>query len=124
MMTKSPGLTRCTSGPTASTMPMASPDYLASRAAPTKPEDLLSHRCINLRLPTYGGRHVWEFERRGRTLNAHIEGQLTFNTTSPIVEATLDGRDIAFLPEDEFSPQLEQGRRVRLLEDRCWKRCD
>lgn len=25
---------------------------------------------------------VWEFERRGRPLNVHVEGQLTFNTTS------------------------------------------
>lgn len=49
----------------------------------------------------------------------HVEGQLTFNTTTPIVEAALDGMGIAFLPEDEFSPHLEQGSLIRLLEDWC-----
>ncbi|WP_329743347.1 LysR family transcriptional regulator [Dyella sp. A6] len=97
----------------------ASPAYLASRTTPTKPEDLLGQRCINLRLPTYGGLYVWEFERRGRPLNVHVEGQLTFNTTPPIVQAALAGMGIAFLPEDEFSPHFEQGNLVRLLEDWC-----
>jgi DNA-binding transcriptional LysR family regulator len=49
----------------------------------------------------------------------HVEGQLTFNTSPPIVEAALDGMGIAFLPEDEVSLHLQQGRLVRLLEDWC-----
>jgi DNA-binding transcriptional LysR family regulator len=106
-------------GPPLRMAAVASPDYLASREAPAKPEDLISHQCINLRLPTYGGLYVWEFERLGRPLNVHVEGQLTFNTSPPIVKATLDGLGIAFLPEDEVSPHLEQGRLIRLLEDWC-----
>jgi DNA-binding transcriptional LysR family regulator len=39
-------------GPPLRMAAVASPDYLASREAPAKPEDLVSHRCINLRLPT------------------------------------------------------------------------
>ncbi len=106
-------------GPPLRMAAVASPDYLASRPTPAKPEDLLAHRCINLRLPTYGGLYVWEFERRGRPLNVHVEGQLTFNTAPPIVEAALDGMGVAFLPEDEVLPYLDQGRLVRLLEDWC-----
>ena len=106
-------------GPPLRMAAVASPGYLASREAPAKPEDLISHRCINLRLPTYGGLYVWEFERRGRPLNVHVAGQLTFNTSPPIVEAAMDGLGIGFLPEDEVSPHLEQGRLIRLLEDWC-----
>ena len=106
-------------GPPLRMAAVASPDYLASRTPPAMPEDLLAHRCINLRLPTYGGLYVWEFERRGRPLNVHVEGQLTFNTTPPIVDAVLDGMGIAFLPEDEVLPHLEEGRLLRLLEDWC-----
>lgn len=106
-------------GPPLRMAAVASPDYLASRKAPGKPEDLLSHQCINLRLPTYGGLYVWEFERRGRPVNVHVEGQLIFNTTPPIVDAALGGMGIAFLPEDEVLQHLREGHLIRLLEDWC-----
>jgi DNA-binding transcriptional LysR family regulator len=106
-------------GPPLRMAAVASPDYLASRTLPAKPEDLLAHRCINLRLPTYRGLYVWEFERRGRPLNVHLDGQLIFNTTPPIVDAALDGMGIAFLPEDEVLPHLQESRLLRLLEDWC-----
>lgn len=97
----------------------ASPSYFAAHPIPKKPQDLLTHRCINLRLPTYGGLYAWEFERRGRAVNVHVQGQLTFNTSPPIVAAALAGLGLAFLPEDELSPHLEEGRLVRVLEDWC-----
>jgi DNA-binding transcriptional LysR family regulator len=106
-------------GPPLRMAAVASPAYLAGRAVPKKPQDLLSHVCINMRLPTYGGLYAWEFERRGRPVNVHVEGQLTFNTSPPIVQAALDGMGVAFLPEDEFASHLEKGRLVRVLEDWC-----
>lgn len=41
------------------------------------------------------------------------------NTSPHIVIAALDGLGVAFLPEEEFSPHIEQGRPVRVLEDWC-----
>jgi len=35
------------------------------------------------------------------------------------VVAALAGLGIAFLPEEEFAPHIEQGRLVRVLEDWC-----
>jgi len=35
------------------------------------------------------------------------------------VLAALDGLGIAFLPEDEFAPHIEDGRLVRVLDDWC-----
>lgn len=98
---------------------VASPSYFESRSIPKVPEDLTKHRCINIRFPTQGGLYVWEFERRGRQVNVRVESQVIFNTSPHIVTAALGGLGIAFLPEDEFAPNIEQGRLVRVLENWC-----
>ncbi|MBB5940644.1 LysR family transcriptional regulator [Xanthomonas sp. 3307] len=97
----------------------AAPAYFQQRPLPKVPGDLTQHRCINIRFPTHGGLYVWEFERRNRQVNVRVEGQVTFSTSPPIVRAALDGLGIAFLPEQEFAPHLEDGRLVRVLEDWC-----
>ncbi len=98
---------------------VASPVYLAAHPAPKTPRDLTRHCCINLRLPTRGGLYAWEFERRGRRLNIHVDGQLVFNTSPPVVLAALGGLGVAFLPEEECSPHIGCGRLVRVLDDWC-----
>jgi DNA-binding transcriptional LysR family regulator len=52
-------------------------------------------------------------------LNVRVEGQAIFNTSPPIVLAALAGQGIAFLPEEEFAPHLDDGRLVRVLQDWC-----
>jgi DNA-binding transcriptional LysR family regulator len=53
---------------------VGSPAYFAKRKRPRTPQDLTAHDCINLRLPTYGGLYVWEFEKAGRELKVRVEG--------------------------------------------------
>ncbi len=106
-------------GPRLRMAAVASPAYFEGRAVPKRPDDLTGHNCINIRFPTSGGLYVWEFERRGRQVNVRVDGQATFNTSPHIVLAALDGLGIAFLPEDEFAPHIEQGRLVRVLQDWC-----
>lgn len=98
---------------------VASPEYFARNTLPKKPQDLVAHRCIDIRFPTRGGLDAWEFERKGRKVNVRVESQIIFNTTPHIVTAALDGLGIAYLPEDEFSPYIEEGRLIRVLEDWC-----
>jgi len=98
---------------------VATPGYLADRAKPKRPEDLTKHSCINMRFPTHGGLYVWEFERKGKQVNVRVEGQVTVNSTPHIVLAALEGLGIAFLPEEEFAPHIDEGRLVRVLEDWC-----
>ncbi|WAB91889.1 LysR family transcriptional regulator [Pseudomonas citronellolis] len=97
----------------------ASPAYFAEHPEPATPRDLMSHKCINMRMQSGGGIYVWEFERRGHTLNVRVDGQLTFNTSPNIVDAALAGLGVAWLPEEEFVPHIEDGRLVRVLEDWC-----
>jgi DNA-binding transcriptional LysR family regulator len=98
---------------------VASPSYFAKNSVPKTPHDLMTHRCINLRFPTRGGLYVWDFERRGHQLNVRVDGQVVLNSTPHIALAALEGLGIAFLPEEEFSPYIEEGRLVRVPEDWC-----
>src|SRR6266403_4112535 len=47
---------------------VGAPAYFAKRSPPKKPQELVDHNCINLRLPTHGGLDAWEFEKVGREL--------------------------------------------------------
>ncbi len=98
---------------------VASPAYFRAHPPPKHPQDLTQHRCINIRFPTQGGLYVWEFEKRGRQVNVRVEGQATFNNSPPIVLAALDGLGVAYLPEEEFAPHIEDGHLVRVLENWC-----
>jgi DNA-binding transcriptional LysR family regulator len=53
---------------------VGAPSYFARRPKPKQPRDLTAHRCINLRLPTFGGLYAWEFEKRGHELKVRVEG--------------------------------------------------
>lgn len=93
--------------------------YFAKRAVPRTPQDLIDHNCINLRLPTYGGTYAWEFEKGGRELNVHVEGQLVFNSIFQVLDAAVAGLGVAFVPEDIAQPYLAKGRLRRVLEEWC-----
>jgi DNA-binding transcriptional LysR family regulator len=98
---------------------VAAPSYFEDRPEPRSPQDLTSHRCINLRLPTYGGIYAWEFERGGRELNVRVDGQLVFNSSKQILDATLAGFGLAYLPEDTAAPHIERGRLRQVLDSWC-----
>jgi len=97
----------------------ASPDYFRRHPVPTSPRDLVTHACINLRLPTKGGLMLWEFERKGEILNVHVDGPLVLNTADMIRTACIDGHGLAYLPEDILLPAIQDGRLIRVLEDWC-----
>ena len=98
---------------------VGSKSYFAKRAPPRTPQDLISHNCINLRLPTYGGLYAWEFERDGRELKVRGEGQLAFNGIFQVLDAAVAGLGLAYVPEDLAEPYLAKGRLKRVLEDWC-----
>jgi DNA-binding transcriptional LysR family regulator len=104
-------------GPDLRMAAIASPAYFARREPPATPHDLSAHNCINLRFPTLGGLYAWEFERDGRALNVHVEGQLVVNDGGLARQAALDGCGIAYLPEDHVQADIEAGKLKRVLED-------
>lgn len=94
---------------------VGAPSYFAARKAPRTPRDLTGHNCINLKLLTYGGNYAWEFERNGAKLNVRVEGQLTFNSSTPILAAALSGHGLACIPEDMAVPYIADGRLIQAL---------
>jgi DNA-binding transcriptional LysR family regulator len=98
---------------------VATPGYFEQRPPPQTPHDLAAHNCINLRLPPYGEHLPWEFDRKGQSVNARVEGQWTFSSSPPMHEAALAGFGLAYLPEDMVLDDVTAGRLVRVLEDWC-----
>ena len=106
-------------GPDMRSAVIGAPPYFEGRSEPTRPQELISHNCINLRLPTRGGLYAWEFEQDGRELKVHVEGQLVFNGTFQMLNAALAGFGLAYVPEDVARPHLAKGRLRRVLGDWC-----
>ena len=106
-------------GPDARMAVVGAPSYFKGRAEPKKPQDLIGHNCINLRLPTHGGLYAWEFEKGNRELKVRVEGQSTFNSTGPMLNAALAGLGLDYVPEGMVQPHIAKGRLTRVLADWC-----
>jgi DNA-binding transcriptional LysR family regulator len=98
---------------------VGAPSYLKTRPEPKKPQDLIAHNCINLRLPTHGNVYAWEFERGSRELRVRVDGQLTFNGTGQLLNAALLGHGLAYVPEGMVQTHIDKGRLKRVLADWC-----
>jgi len=106
-------------GPDVSMPVVGTPSYFKGRSEPKKPQDLVQHVCINLRLPTQGGLYAWEFAKGQREIRVRVEGQLTFNGSPQLLKAALAGFGVAYLPEDLVRQYLKEQRLKRVLEDWC-----
>ncbi|QKK16338.1 LysR family transcriptional regulator [Rhizobium indicum] len=104
-------------GPEMRMVVVGSPDYFARHPKPSTPQDLTAHACINIRLPTYGGYLVWEFEKDGREVRVRVDGPLAFNTTQMVMRAALGGVGLAYLFEDHARDEIESGRLATVLDD-------
>lgn len=98
---------------------VGAPSYFRNRPEPKKPQDLINHNCINLRLPTHDSVYAWEFDKNGRELRVRVEGQLTFNATSQQINAALAGLGLVYAPEGMVQPHVVKGKLRRVLEDWC-----
>ncbi|MGX9571606.1 LysR family transcriptional regulator [Mesorhizobium sp. f-mel] len=98
---------------------IASPTYVDERGIPTKPQELTSHQCINLRLPTHGGTYAWEFEKDGEELRVRVDGQVICNGIRQILNAAISGYGFGFVPDGLAKPDIEAGRLVQVLSDWC-----
>jgi DNA-binding transcriptional LysR family regulator len=70
---------------------VGAPSYFSGRSVPKRPQELVDHECINLRLPTRGGLYAWE----------------------------LAGFGLAYVPEELARHHIAKGRLKHVLEDWC-----
>ena len=65
---------------------VGTPAYFKTHPEPKKPQDLLTHNCINLRLPAHGNVYAWEFERGSRELRVRRGGAAYLQRHCPTAE--------------------------------------
>jgi DNA-binding transcriptional LysR family regulator len=106
-------------GPDTGMAVVGAPSYFEKQPRPKRPQDLIAHHCINLRLPTLGGLYAWEFERGKRELKVRVEGQVVFNSTGMMLKAALAGFGLAYLPADLARAYVAQGTLIRVLAEWC-----
>jgi DNA-binding transcriptional LysR family regulator len=98
---------------------VASPAYFEKHPIPQSPHDLTAHNCINIRMPTYGGLFIWEFEKDSRDVKVRVDGQITVNNIALRLASALDGLGLAYMPEDQVLQEIQARRLVRVLDNWC-----
>ena len=97
---------------------VASPEYLASAGEPKTPADLHRHACINWRFPGSGTIARWEFQKKGKKIEAIVAGPVISNHQDIVVPAALQGLGILYAYNDDgIAEALERGRLKRVLAD-------
>lgn len=96
---------------------VATPAYFRQHPPPSSPHQLTAHNCIGLRLATHGGLYAWEFDKDGHAFKVRVQGQLTFNSSRPMLRAALAGFGIAFVPQDLVAEHVAAGRLRQVLLD-------
>jgi DNA-binding transcriptional LysR family regulator len=96
----------------------ASPSYLQFRGEPQTIEDLTQHNCITLRLSS-GGLYSWELVKDGKDVTVKLDGQVTCNGVTQMLNAALDGCGLVFMTEGTLRPHVEAGR-LRWVMPHCW----
>ena len=94
----------------------ASTSYFTQRSTPHAPQDLSDHDCIGLRLPAHGGLTGWEFTHQGRTVTTNVTGRRVFNNSALVLEASLAGHGLAWLPENVVGEYLQSGQLLEVME--------
>jgi DNA-binding transcriptional LysR family regulator len=94
---------------------VGSPAYLRKHAPPSRPEELLMHNCINLRLPTHGALMPWEL-KKAKEVQVRVDGQLIVTNTYQMIEAALAGFGLAYIPEDLAQPYISKGRLAAVMQ--------
>jgi DNA-binding transcriptional LysR family regulator len=98
---------------------VASPKYLADRAAPIEPADLRAHNLINYRRHSGRGLFEWNFRREDQVVTIAQRGQAILNDSELLKDAALAGLGLAYVFEDQVAEELRDGKLIRVLEDWC-----
>lgn len=98
---------------------VASPDYLARRGRPLRPQDLGggAHNCLEFRDPQTGRPYPWEFHKKRKKLIVETKGRLTVNDPSALLNACLAGSGVAQMLLLVAEPLIRDGLLVNLFSD-------
>jgi len=90
----------------------ASPGYLREHPAPQRVEDLGRHNCLT---HSYVGKSLWHFEQDGEQVSVPVQGSISANEASTLLQATMSGAGVAMLPSFLAGAHIKRGELIRLL---------
>lgn len=90
----------------------ASPQYLREHPTPLRVEDLSRHNCLT---HSYVGRSLWHFDQDGEQVSVPVQGNISANEASTLLQATIAGAGVAMLPSYLAGPHIQKSELVRLL---------
>ncbi|WP_341501230.1 LysR family transcriptional regulator [Gallaecimonas sp. GXIMD4217] len=92
----------------------ATPDYLARHGAPSQPQELKDHQCLNYRYASEG--RQWRFSVDGKTLLVPVSGPLECNNGEALVGAVKAGLGLTYCPSFLVGAALASGELVTVLD--------
>lgn len=95
---------------------VGSPAYLERFGTPEHPRDLLTHRCLKIRLGDDSIYH-WELDKVGEELALDVPGAITIDDTQFALTLAAGGAALAYLPEPCVVPFVERGDLRVVLSD-------
>ncbi len=90
----------------------ASPGYLREHPTPQRVEDLSRHNCLT---HSYVGKSLWHFEQDGEQVSVPVQGNISANEASTLLQATIAGAGVAMLPSYQAGTHIQSGELIRLL---------
>ncbi|MCP1839358.1 DNA-binding transcriptional LysR family regulator [Bradyrhizobium sp. USDA 4524] len=94
---------------------VGSPDYLARRGRPKRPDDLREHACLRLRRSN-GGLAPWSLNDNGRSIELTVSGSFIGHDFPTLVGAAIEGVGLAQVPAPLISGAVKEKKLVRVLE--------
>ncbi|GEJ55974.1 LysR family transcriptional regulator [Anaeromyxobacter diazotrophicus] len=92
------------------------PSYLARRGTPERPQDLLQHACLCIRMSTSGARYAWELERGKKAWRVPVEGPVTTNDPELMRLLAVAGTGLLYVFEPLIADDLRRGSLRLVLE--------
>ena len=97
---------------------VAAPAFLAGRAPPRHPRDLVAYPCIGMRFPG-GALYKWELEKDGEEIEVAVDSPLILNDNRLVLEAAAAGLGLGFVLEQTAQSALARGEVLRVMDDWC-----
>ncbi|MDH2386261.1 LysR family transcriptional regulator [Bradyrhizobium sp. CER78] len=94
---------------------VGSPDYLARRGRPKRPDDLRDHACLRLRRSN-GGLAPWSLNDNGRSIELAVSGSFIGHDFPTLVGAAIEGVGLAQVPAPLITGAVREKKLVRVLD--------
>jgi DNA-binding transcriptional LysR family regulator len=95
----------------------ASPDYIARRGEPKRPEDLVQHDCVNFRYQSSGQTLRWPFKVGDNVLEIVPNATIIVDNSDAVAAVVIAGGGIGISPTYIAAPFIEKGQLVPVLKD-------